>query len=158
MLALVGKTPSHKGWPLIIEGITSKVPIRVLIILSKIRSRVLSFLGWPYLTLAQSNRFVTVPESTGFKRFSVFFFSFFSGSGGKALRRERANETGWDGLGQLTTGPLEGKETEEKDTADNETNRLRRFPLTDDRPLGTWGGSRRDRERRENIKRRRCVS
>jgi hypothetical protein len=53
---------------------------------------------------------------------------------------------------------LEGKETEEKDTADNETNRLRRFPLTDDRPLGTWGGSRRDRERRENIKRRRCVS
>jgi hypothetical protein len=73
---------------------------------------------------------------------------------------------------------LEGKEEEEEDTAENETNRLRRFPVTktgprrfpvtedrprrfpvtDDRLLGTWGGSRRDRERREKIKRRRCVS
>ncbi len=45
MLALVGKAPSNKGGSLKIEGIISKVPIRVLIILYKIPSRVLSFFG-----------------------------------------------------------------------------------------------------------------
>jgi hypothetical protein len=46
---------------------------------------------------------------------------------------------------------LEGKETEEEeeDTAENETNRLRRFPVTDDRPVGRKGNRRRRRHGRK---------